>query len=196
MFSMRRRGRGRSPTIFHTYSTYARGLDPLIGTYTILDLVPKGRGEDHLDFSMEWVRYHDRYGTDEFADADKPYWPETTAASSKTCACGSEEVQSLNTHPCCHIATRGRNVAQRTVSRWRRGGEAVGWVVPGAALALMPKCPACLAAYVAAATGLGLSFSTAAHLRMSLLIVSVTALVYLVVKRAGRFTLRRRRVAP
>jgi predicted dithiol-disulfide oxidoreductase (DUF899 family) len=80
--------------IFHTYSTYARGLDSLVGTYTILDLVPKGRDEDHLDFSMEWVRYHDRYGTDEFADADKPYWPETTAASSKTCACGSEEVQS------------------------------------------------------------------------------------------------------
>ena len=34
--------------IFHTYSTYARGLDPLVGTYTILDLVPKGRDEDHL----------------------------------------------------------------------------------------------------------------------------------------------------
>ena len=34
-----------------------------MGTYTILDLVPKGRDEDHLGFSMEWVRYHDRYGT-------------------------------------------------------------------------------------------------------------------------------------
>jgi hypothetical protein len=41
--------------IFHTYSTYARGLDPLVGTYTILDLVPKGRDEDHLGFPMEWV---------------------------------------------------------------------------------------------------------------------------------------------
>jgi predicted dithiol-disulfide oxidoreductase (DUF899 family) len=70
--------------VFHTYSTYGRGLDSLIGTYTILDLVPKGRDEDQLGFSMEWVRHHDRYGTDEFADADKPYWPETASASSAT----------------------------------------------------------------------------------------------------------------
>jgi hypothetical protein len=33
---------------------------------------------------MEWVRYHDRYGTDEFADASKPYWPETPSPSSAT----------------------------------------------------------------------------------------------------------------
>jgi hypothetical protein len=45
----------------------------------ILDLVPKGRDEDHLGFTMEWVRYHDRYGTDQFADANKPYWPETAS---------------------------------------------------------------------------------------------------------------------
>jgi predicted dithiol-disulfide oxidoreductase (DUF899 family) len=77
--------------IFHTYSTYGRGLDEaLMGTYRILDLVPKGRDEDHLGFSMEWVRYHDRYGTNEFADADKPYWPETASASSGTCGCESE----------------------------------------------------------------------------------------------------------
>ena len=78
--------------VFHTYSTYGRGLDPLVGTYTILDLVPKGRDEDHLGFSMEWVRHHDRYGTNEFADADKPYWPETASPASATCGCGSTEV--------------------------------------------------------------------------------------------------------
>lgn len=48
--------------IFHTYSTYARGLDPLVGTYTYLDLVPKGRDEADLPFTMGWVRHHDRYG--------------------------------------------------------------------------------------------------------------------------------------
>lgn len=48
--------------IFHTYSAYARGLDMLIGTYNWLDLVPKGRDEANLSFSMEWVRRHDRYG--------------------------------------------------------------------------------------------------------------------------------------
>ena len=51
-------------TIYHTYSTYARGLDLLIGTYNLLDLVPKGRDEDS-DFTMSWVRHHDRYGSDE-----------------------------------------------------------------------------------------------------------------------------------
>lgn len=47
--------------VFHTYSTYARGLDTLVGAYNFLDLVPKGRDEDHLDFTMEWVRRHDEY---------------------------------------------------------------------------------------------------------------------------------------
>jgi len=47
--------------VFHIYSTYGRGLDILIGTYNFLDLVPKGRDEDHLDFTMEWVRRHDEY---------------------------------------------------------------------------------------------------------------------------------------
>ena len=45
--------------IFHTYSTYARGLEPLLGTYTILDLVPKGR--DEAQRPMAWVRHHDKY---------------------------------------------------------------------------------------------------------------------------------------
>ena len=47
--------------VFHTYSTYARGLDILVGTYNFLDLVPKGRDEDQLDFTMDWVRRHDEY---------------------------------------------------------------------------------------------------------------------------------------
>ncbi len=47
--------------VFHTYSSYARGLDILMGTYNLLDLVPKGRDEDGLAFSMSWVRHHDRY---------------------------------------------------------------------------------------------------------------------------------------
>ena len=48
--------------IFHTYSTYARGLDILMGTYNLLDLTPKGRDEDALPHSMAWVRHHDKYG--------------------------------------------------------------------------------------------------------------------------------------
>jgi predicted dithiol-disulfide oxidoreductase (DUF899 family) len=48
-------------TVYHTYSTYARGLDMLIGTYNYLDLVPKGRDEAELPYTMAWVRHHDRY---------------------------------------------------------------------------------------------------------------------------------------
>ena len=47
--------------IFHTYSVYERGLDMFIVAYQYLDLVPKGRDEDSLSYSMEWVRLHDNY---------------------------------------------------------------------------------------------------------------------------------------
>jgi predicted dithiol-disulfide oxidoreductase (DUF899 family) len=44
--------------IFHTYSTYARGGEELIGTLMLLDRAPKGRNEDEI---MDWVRRHDEY---------------------------------------------------------------------------------------------------------------------------------------
>jgi predicted dithiol-disulfide oxidoreductase (DUF899 family) len=47
--------------VFHTYSCYARGIDMVNGAYQLLDLAPKGRDEDGLKFSMEWVRRHDQY---------------------------------------------------------------------------------------------------------------------------------------
>ncbi len=47
--------------VFHTYSCYARGGENQLGTYNYLDLVPKGRGEDGLSFTMSWVRHHDSY---------------------------------------------------------------------------------------------------------------------------------------
>ena len=53
--------RAANGEVYHTYSTYSRGLDLLIGTYNLLDLVPMGRDEDS-EATMSWVRYHDRYG--------------------------------------------------------------------------------------------------------------------------------------
>jgi predicted dithiol-disulfide oxidoreductase (DUF899 family) len=47
--------------IYHTYSSYARGIDLLNNTYQFLDLVPKGRDEEGLKSSQAWVRYHDEY---------------------------------------------------------------------------------------------------------------------------------------
>ncbi|MBK8903620.1 MAG: DUF899 domain-containing protein [Anaerolineaceae bacterium] len=47
--------------IYHTYSTYARGLDMLNGAYHYMDLLPKGRDESNLPWSMAWLDYHDSY---------------------------------------------------------------------------------------------------------------------------------------
>jgi predicted dithiol-disulfide oxidoreductase (DUF899 family) len=49
--------------IFHTYSTYGRGLDILIGAYNFLDIAPKGRDEEGLPQPMAWLRHHDKYET-------------------------------------------------------------------------------------------------------------------------------------
>ena len=53
--------RNKAGEVFRTYSAYARGLDNIIGTYQLLDLVPKGRDEDALPFTMSWVKRHDEY---------------------------------------------------------------------------------------------------------------------------------------
>jgi predicted dithiol-disulfide oxidoreductase (DUF899 family) len=71
-YSMRRFGSPEAPgasvfyrdtdgQVYHTYSCYARGLDALNGAYQWLDLVPKGRDEAALPYTMAWVRHHDRY---------------------------------------------------------------------------------------------------------------------------------------
>ena len=52
--------RDPSGAVFHTYSSYARGIDMLNTAYNYLDLVPKGRDEDPDD-TQRWVAYHDRY---------------------------------------------------------------------------------------------------------------------------------------
>ena len=46
--------------VFHTYSTYRRGVEVMMGAYDMMDLTPKGRDEDPGQ-GMGWVRHHDRY---------------------------------------------------------------------------------------------------------------------------------------
>ena len=53
--------RNQAGDVFHTYSSYGRGLDILLGTYNFLDMVPKGRDEAELPYTMSWVRHHDLY---------------------------------------------------------------------------------------------------------------------------------------
>jgi len=47
--------------IYHTFSVYSRGLDPLSTVYQFLDLTPKGRDEKYLPHPMSWIRRHDVY---------------------------------------------------------------------------------------------------------------------------------------
>jgi predicted dithiol-disulfide oxidoreductase (DUF899 family) len=48
-------------TVYHTYSTFGRGVEVMMHSYALLDLAPKGRQEEDLPFTMAWVRHHDRY---------------------------------------------------------------------------------------------------------------------------------------
>ena len=52
---------GDANEVFHTYSTYGRGVEVMMGTYNILDLTPNGRDERDVEYKMEWIRHHDRY---------------------------------------------------------------------------------------------------------------------------------------
>lgn len=54
--------RNAAGDVFHTYSTYSRGLEAVINAYNLIDLTPKGRDEDP-ERPMSWVRHHDRYET-------------------------------------------------------------------------------------------------------------------------------------
>lgn len=53
--------KGTDGTVFHTYSTYGRGIELVNATYQFLDLLPKGRDEDGLPDPLAWVRRHDEY---------------------------------------------------------------------------------------------------------------------------------------
>jgi hypothetical protein len=95
----------------------------------------------------------------------------------------------MSAHRCCEIAP-GRSSSRLA----RRGFNVGGGVASGAALVLLPKCPMCLAAYIALETGVGISMTGAAYLWVSLLVLCVGSLFYFAVlifrrgqKRPGHF---------
>ena len=96
----------------------------------------------------------------------------------------------VNAPDCCRSEARAGDNARRPASGLRRGGEIAGWVVPSAALALLPKCPACVAAYVALATGLGISLPAATHLRALLVALCLASLAFVIARRLRGFTAR------
>jgi hypothetical protein len=64
---------------------------------------------------------------------------------------------------------------------FRRCRDVAVWILAGSAFALIPKCPACLAAWIAIATGFGVSFATASALQTALYAISIVSLACLVI---------------
>jgi hypothetical protein len=83
---------------------------------------------------------------------------------------------------CYHEADRKRNAARSE----SRGAAVIQWAIPVIGLALVPKCPACVAAYVLIFTGVGLSLPAAAAVRWILIAFGAVALVILVVRHTRR----------
>ena len=67
--------------VFHAYSTFGRGVEAMMGAYTLMDLTPQGRNERDTFYKMEWVRHHDRYETGQAY----PPAPEKVAAPAAAC---------------------------------------------------------------------------------------------------------------
>jgi len=69
--------------VFHTFSSFGRGAEELLGTYMLLDLTPKGRNENGPNFNLtDWVRHHDRYNDAGFVDSTGRY---QAPGDTKTC---------------------------------------------------------------------------------------------------------------
>ncbi len=94
---------------------------------------------------------------------------------------------------CCSRADAGaEGGGVRARRTWlARAGGAVEWGTPIALLALMPKCPGCVAAYVLLFTGIGVSFSAAQTLRWTMIAACVAVLTWLVGRAAYRRLARR-----
>ncbi len=72
--------------VLHTYSTYGRGVEAMMGAYVLMDLTPKGRDEDDLSFPMAWIRHHDRY---EATTAPRKIWRKRRSVPGAPTSCSA-----------------------------------------------------------------------------------------------------------
>ena len=101
-----------------------------------------------------------------------------------------ERTEPARSGRCCHETASRR----RGSSTSRRLLEGAGWMIPAGVLALLPKCPMCVAAYVAVGTGLTLSATSAGYLRLALLIACGGWLAVMALMLIGKVPPRRPRV--
>jgi len=80
---------------------------------------------------------------------------------------------------CCQPKIPDRDTV-RHKSRWKKLGTFAKWMIPGATLVLIPKCPVCVAMYVALFTGISISVECASKLRAALLILCVAVIIGMV----------------
>jgi hypothetical protein len=109
----------------------------------------------------------------------------------------------MSAHPCCVVAVKGIEQEKPRMrlaegdphppSLPRRSLDLTARMVPAVILAVLPKCPSCLAAYVALATGIGISLTAATYMRMLLVVLCVASLANFAVtglrRKAGRMRL-------
>jgi len=82
--------RGTDGAIYHTFSTFGRGAEELLGSYMLLDLTSRGRNENGPRHDMtDWVRHHDRYDAPGHVGADGRYLADTDLADTNDTCCAA-----------------------------------------------------------------------------------------------------------
>jgi hypothetical protein len=98
---------------------------------------------------------------------------------------GASTIIATSSPPPASTTTAAATPAPRR-SIFRRGVRKTGWMIPGIVLILMPKCPLCLAAYIALLTGISIPFPAAAWLRLSLIVGCVASLAWLLARQLAQ----------
>ena len=93
----------------------------------------------------------------------------------------------MNTPHCCQTQPRANGSTRLAMPRFQRASRNFGWILPSAVLTLLPKCPACMAAYVALGSGFVMTTSSAHLLLRSVTALCIAALAICLVRPVLKF---------